>query len=139
MKTFKEYAELRDKSESSWFMPDLEQEKEELIRQANELNIPENKIIKAFPNGKLITLNSKIWNEMLNTESNNKDLNWKQIDSWKEKDVNGIKKALKDNTPLPAPIVLNYKNKYYCVAGNTRLSIAKLMNITPKVWMIKHK
>ena len=137
MITFKEFAELKDKGNQSWFKPNFKDEKNELIRQANTLSIPTKDIFQAFENGKLQTLNNTVWNKLQNTNSNSPTLNWKQINSWKDKAVNDIKIALQQNTPLPAPIILKYKNQYYCVAGNTRLSISNLLDITPKVWMIK--
>jgi hypothetical protein len=124
------------KENNTWFKPDLSEEKNELIRQANTLNIKKENIFQAFQNGKLQTISQSIWNKMENTNSNDKKLTWNQINSWENKDVKNIKNALKEKYPLPAPIVLKYKNKYYCVAGNTRLSMSKLLNVTPKVWMI---
>lgn len=122
---------------TTWTKPDFNEEKNELIRQAKELNIKTQDIFHAFENGKLISLTNTIWNKLKNTNSNDKNLNWKLINSWKNKDVENIKKALKQNKIIQAPIILNHKNNYYCVSGNTRLSISKLLDITPKVWLIK--
>lgn len=129
------YTGSKDKSHT-WHKPDFKEEKEELIRQADTLNIKHKDIFEAFNQGTLKNLKENIWEKLENTNSNDKNLNWNKTNSWKNKDVKGIKKALKENESLPAPIVLKFKNKYYCVAGNTRLSISKLLNITPKVWMI---
>jgi hypothetical protein len=137
MMTFKEFAEQKNKTTQSWYKPDFNQEKNELVRQSNALNISKKDIFEAFQNGKLQSLSQIVWSKLDNTNSNDKNLNWKLINSWKDKAVNDIKTAIEKNIPLPAPIVLKYKNNYYCVAGNTRLSISKLLDVTPKVWMIE--
>jgi len=137
MITFWEYLALTQKNRAMWVMPEFEKEKNELVRQANELNLDKEKMFDAFHNGKLVDLDPQVWSKMQNTESNHPDLSWEIVRAF-PKDVDIIIKGLQEGHALPAPIVLKYKGNYWCVAGNTRLSISKLMNITPKVWMITY-
>lgn len=135
MISFWEYLALTQKNRAMWVMPQFEVEKEELVRQAEDLNLDANKMFEAFHNGKLVDLDQQVWSKMQNTVSNDSDLSWNMIRAF-PKDVDIIIKGIEEGHALPAPIVLKYKGNYWCVAGNTRLSISKLMNITPKVWMI---
>ena len=122
---------------SSWYMPDLARERDELVRQAADLGIPLGDMVRAFEAGRLVTLGPGVWSGMLNTESNDPDLSLEMVKTWRDKDVGGITRALAEGLPLPAPIVLRHGGRHWCVAGNTRLCLSKLMGVTPKVWMIE--
>lgn len=122
---------------SNWHKPDINEEREELDRQTEELGLEPESIYDAFDAGSLILLDDDTWRRLENTDSNDPSLNWELIRSWRDKDVDNIISAIKEQASLPAPIVLESDNKAYCVAGNTRLSIAKLMGIVPKVWYIE--
>ena len=122
---------------SSWYMPDLARERDELVRQAADLGIPLGDMVGAFEAGRLVTLGPGVWSGMLNTESNDPDLSLEMVKTWRDKDIGGITRALAEGQPLPAPIVLRHGGRHWCVAGNTRLCLSKLMGVTPKVWMIE--
>lgn len=122
---------------SNWHKPDINEEREELDRQTEELGLEPVSIYDAFDAGSLILLDDDTWRRLENTDSNDPSLNWELIRSWRDRDVDNIISAIKEQASLPAPIVLESANKVYCVAGNTRLSIAKLMGIVPKVWYIE--
>lgn len=116
-----------------WVKPDLYEEKEEMVRQAKDLNIDEKTVKLAFVRAKLTTLDDTTWNKMKNTDSNDPKISMSKIKTWKEKDVNNITKGIKEGETLPAPMVLIHDGIPYCVAGNTRLSISKVLVVRPKV------
>lgn len=116
-----------------WVAPILNDEKGEMILMANSLRLPWNTIQQAFLKAELVTLERSIWSAMKNTDSTG-NINMAEIRTWEEtKDVDGILDALKTGKALAAPMVLIHEGVPYCVAGNTRLSIAKVLGIVPKV------
>lgn len=133
---FAEWFEIQQKIETPWHMPSVEDEKEELIRQAKSMVVPYRRLLQAFLDGKLVKLTKKAWRRLENTDSNDPLLDWKMIKTWK-KDWKNIKNGLKNGESMPAPIVLAHNGKLILVGGNTRLSIAKLMHKKPKIWLIK--
>jgi hypothetical protein len=72
---------------------------------------------------------------MQNTDSNNPNISMEKIETLKKdgKDVDRIITRIKEGETLPAPMVLIYNGIPYCVAGNTRLSISKVLGVRPKV------
>ena len=119
-----------------WHRPDLNEERGEFIRQARDLNINCEELMSAAKLSILIILNDSVWNAMKNTDSNADYLSWHEVNQWGCKDVKGIMSALLNRKSLPTPIVLIYENIPYRVAGNTRLSICKLLQIRPKILLI---
>ena len=116
-----------------WARPILNDEKGEMIQMANNLRLPWNTIQQAFLKAELTTLESSIWRAMENTDST-RAISMAEIRTWEDsKDVDGILDALKAGKDLAAPMVLIHEGVPYCVAGNTRLSIAKVLGIVPKV------
>jgi len=49
MMTFKEFAELKNKTTQSWYKPDFNQEKNELVRQSNALKYIKKRYIRSIP------------------------------------------------------------------------------------------
>jgi hypothetical protein len=127
---------ITDKSksvQSKWVKPNLKKEREEMERQAEDLNLDAETVQKAFERAKLTILDDTTWNKMKNTDSNDPKISMSKIKTWKEKDVNNITKGIKEGEALPAPMVLIHDEIPYCVAGNTRLSISKVLGVRPKV------
>lgn len=127
--TFRDWLEQR----SSWHAPELSSEYEELERQAADLGVPVGEMVRAFRGGRLVALEPGVWSGMLNTDSNDPRLSFETVRSWRDKDVEGIERALAEGLPLPAPIVLRHGGRHWCVAGNTRLSLSRLMGVAPMV------
>jgi hypothetical protein len=116
-----------------WARPILNDEKGEMIQMANNLRLPWNTIQQAFLKAELVTLERSIWSAMQNTDST-RNISMAEIRTWEDsKDVDGILEALKTGKDLAAPMVLIHEGVPHCVAGNTRLSIAKVLGIVPKV------
>ena len=118
-----------------WVKPDLYEEREEMVRQAKDLNIDEKTVKIAFVRGKITTLDDTNWFNMQNTDSNDPNISIEKIETWKKdgKAVDRIITRIKEGETLPAPMVLIYDGIPYCVAGNTRLSISKVLGVRPKV------
>jgi len=118
-----------------WVKPDLYEEKEEMVRQAKDLNIDEKTVKIAFIRAKITTLDDTTWFNMQNTDSNDPNISMEKIETWKKdgKAVDRIVTGIKKGEDLPAPMVLIHDGIPYCVAGNTRLSISKVLGVRPKV------
>jgi len=118
-----------------WVKPDLYEEREEMARQAKDLNIDEKTVKLAFVRAKITTLDDTNWLNMQNTDSNDPNISMEKIETWKKdgKAVDRIITRIKEGETLPAPMVLIYNGIPYCVAGNTRLSISKVLGVRPKV------
>lgn len=118
-----------------WVKPDLYEEREEMVRQAEDLNLDVKTVQIAFIRAKLITLDDATWNKMKNTNSNDPNISMEKIKTWKKdgKAVDDIIRGLEEGETIPAPMVLIHDGVPYCVAGNTRLSISKVLGVRPKV------
>ena len=118
-----------------WVKPDLYEEKEEMVRQAKDLNIDEKTVKIAFIRAKITTLDDTTWFNMQNTDSNDPNISMEKIETWKKdgKAVDRIVTGIKKGEAIPAPMVLIHDGVPYCVAGNTRLSISKVLGVRPKV------
>lgn len=94
-------------------------------------------IVKAFRNGVEIEIPTEVWGKLENTHSN--QIKMGEMDKVKKiaKDfdkTNPIKlaKALKSGV-YDRPMILKFADKYYLVAGNTRLSTAAALGMAPVV------
>ena len=110
----------------------------EIERTAEEFNTPIPDIRFAFENARENILTDKIWSKLENSDSfdvKNLDQAVKLANKYK-KDWKSIVKAIQDEKQLPLPMVLNYgPDKYYLVAGNTRLMIYRALGLQPIVLM----
>lgn len=111
-------------------------ELDELDRTAQEFNVPINDLQYAFEAGKESILTDDIWSKLENSESyqiQNLEQAVKLANKYK-KNWKSIVSAIQNEQQLPLPMVLNYaENKYYLVAGNTRLMIYKALGVQPIV------
>lgn len=119
-------------------LPELERTVQYLNREEG-IDISVDDIFNAFINSKEIILKKDIWSKLENTESNKikkgeinkvKDI----AKRYNKTDPMIIKKALgREN--YKRPLILKFNNRYYLVAGNTRLSTAAALGIEPKVFL----
>lgn len=119
----------------TWMKPSLDEEMDEFERTSKELNINKEQLIESFKDGELITLTDDIWRELKNT------------DSWKTKTMEDVKRlaieygknldSIINAKKLPAPIILKINNKFYLIAGNTRLMYSRANKINPLVYLIE--
>jgi|694.fasta_scaffold151870_4 hypothetical protein len=144
---FAEFDQLR--SEASKYLKNkyktLESEMDEIQRTVQDLNrenvldISVDDLLNAFKKSKEITLDKKIWSKLENTESNQIKRGQfdKVLDLAKKYDKtnpNNLKNQLKSGE-YKRPLILNFGDRYYLVAGNTRLSTAAAMGIKPRVYL----
>lgn len=136
--------ELLIESKEEWKEPTIEAEESDFEMLADQLDISLDKIKEAFDEGELKRLMPSVWDKLKNCDCKKansfKDIvdlsqklqkknpdyksNWKQF-----------KKDFKNNKPVKAPIVMKYGDDYYLVAGNTRLMVAKLMDVSPAIYL----
>lgn len=94
-------------------------------------------IVKAFRNASEIEIPLEIWGKLENTHSN-------QIKVGEMDKVRKIAKEFNKTNPTKLakslmggdyhrPMILKFKDRYYLVAGNTRLSTAAALGMTPMV------
>ena len=117
----------------NWLKPSLTEEMDEIIRQAQELGLPDSVLLAAFEEGTLAYLGQDDWLRMENTNSNDPRLTMKEVRSWTHRDTMSIIRSIWYGHDMPAPMILIYGEKLICVAGNTRLSVCKLLGVTPQV------
>jgi len=144
---FAEFDQLR--SEASKYLKNkyktLESEMDEIQRTVQDLNrenvldISVDDLLNAFKKSKEITLDKKIWSKLENTESN--QIKRGQFDKvlelakkYDKTNPNNLKNQLKSGE-YKRPLILNFGDRYYLVAGNTRLSTAAAMGIKPIVYL----
>jgi hypothetical protein len=117
-------------------MDEIERAVQDLSRDG-DIETTVKDVVSAFTKAKKVDLTKDIWSKLENTESNK----FKKGDI---KKVNAL--ALKYNKTSPlklkkallsgdydSPMILQFGDRYHLVAGNTRLSTAAALGITPKV------
>jgi len=117
-------------------MDEIERAVQDLSRDG-DIETTVKDVVSAFTKTKKVDLTKDIWSKLENTESNK----FKKGDI---KKVNAL--ALKYNKTSPlklkkallsgdydSPMILQFGDRYHLVAGNTRLSTAAALGITPKV------
>lgn len=117
-------------------MDEIERVVQDLSRNEG-IDISVKDVVKAFKNASEIQIPDEIWGKLENTESNH--IKMGDIDKVKEiakkyNKSNPMKlgKALKSGV-YDRPLILKFGDRYHLVAGNTRLSTAAALGITPVV------
>ena len=127
--------------------PDIEGEMDELQRAVQDLSRDENieisveQLVKAFNNSNEETLTNDIWGKLENTESN-------EIQKGDTNTVMKIAKMYNKTSPkilakaimngeYNRPLILKLGDRYILVAGNTRLSTAAAIGVSPKVFIAR--
>ena len=113
----------------------INNEREEILRAAEEEGIDEIELQNAFRSGKLVQLTDSIWSQIENTDSydirNRKDAI--TLANEYGKDWEPIDQAVKTGQELPLPLVLKHKDKLTLVGGNTRLMFYRAYKKYPEV------
>ena len=125
--------------------PNIKGEMEEIERATQDLNryhqfnVSVRDMVEAFEESKPIPLHPEIWNHLENTESN-------QIEAGDFKSVFRIADIYDKSNPIKLarklrdgsykyPLIVRFEDRYHLVAGNTRLSTAAALGITPMVFI----
>jgi hypothetical protein len=127
--------------------PDIEGEMDELQRAVQDLSRDEDvdisveQLVKAFNNSNEETLTNDIWGKLENTESNEiqkGDTNavMKIAKMYNKTSPKILAKAIM-NGEYNRPLILKLGDRYILVAGNTRLSTAAAIGVSPKVFIAK--
>jgi cytidyltransferase-like protein len=114
-------------------------EESEIERTAQVFNVPIPDMRYAFIAGDMVVLSDDVWSKLENSDSysvNSLEDAIKLANKY-GKDWKSTLDAIKDDDAVVSPpMVLNYdKDKYYLVAGNTRLMFSKALGKIPKVLM----
>lgn len=118
-----------------WTNPSMSHAEEGLENVSEELFLTKRSIIENFKKGKIVFLGKSILEKIKNSKSpkiesflelqdfihKKQKSNPEYIRDWKD-----IKNKLKNNQPVPAPIIMKYKQDYYLIDGNIRLTVARL-------------
>jgi cytidyltransferase-like protein len=128
--------ERKYQNQDDTFAAYVASEETEIERTAEEFNIPIPDVRYAFQAGSMAVLSDDIWSKLENSDSyevNSLDDAIKLATGY-NKDFDSTLAAIKADKTIDPPMVLNYdKNKYYLVAGNTRLMFYKALGKIPKV------
>lgn len=123
----------------------IEDEIEEIERTVIDLNQKENlgisikDVVESFMESEETTLTREIWDKLENTESNTIEKG--DFDSvqdianiYGKMNPNKLKKII-ESGEYKRPLILNFGDRYYLIAGNTRLMTAAAMGVEPKVFI----
>ena len=123
-----------------WRKPLISEEMPEFERTAVDLRINLRLLTSAFDSGELVELANWIWCLMVNTDSN-EVFSIAEAEAKAElygRDIARVFRGMTSHAILPAPIVLvRGDERPYLVSGNTRLMAARVLNVRPKVWLIR--
>jgi cytidyltransferase-like protein len=129
--------ERKYQNQDDTFADYVASEETEIERTAQEFNLPIPDVRYAFQAGSMVVLSDDIWSKLENSDSYEVNSLEDAVRLAKEygKDWKPTLDAIKDDDAVVTPpMVLNYdKDKYYLVAGNTRLMFYKALNKIPKV------
>lgn len=142
--------EFEHLQQEQWEKPSLEREFGEIDRTAKEFSQADkdlyNKIMWAFKNqfdsARLEILTDDIWSVLENTDSFH-ELSYgdeKKLSEIAEINKRPWKKKFSDiktGASMAAPIIFKMNGRYHKVSGNTRLMIARVLGIWPKVIFIR--
>jgi hypothetical protein len=114
---------------------EIERTVEDLSRKGIETSVDD--VVDAFRNGTEIEIPFEVWGKLENTHSN--QIKMGEMDKVKkiakEFDKTNPMKLAKDlkSGAYDRPMILKFDDRYYLVAGNTRLSTAAALGMTPMV------
>jgi len=121
-------------------MDEIERAVQDLSRDEG-INTSVKEVKTKFKNAEPRKLTKSIWSKLENTESNEIDKGdmesvEKIAKKYNKTDPNKLKKSIESGDYNP-PMIIQFGDRYHLVAGNTRLSTAAAMGITPKVLIVK--
>lgn len=135
-----------------WYKVGFSLEKDEFTRVAADFSPPGDRKILAeniksiqnyFTKSNLTTLDSMMWRKLENTDSWNtktlKDIEKAIKGNYKSSGNRSIENVLKEfvSGKVRAPVVMKYnKNQLTLIGGNTRLMVARVLDISPKVSLL---
>ena len=126
--------------------PDIEGEIEEIeemvirLKQLENLDISIEDVVRSLMESEETTLTREIWDKLENTESNtiekgDFDSARNIANSFEMKMTPDELQKIIETGEYERPLILNFDDRYYLIAGNTRLMTAAAMGIEPKVFI----
>lgn len=120
-------------------MDEIERVVQDLTRDEG-IDISVKEVVKKFNNSEPRKLSKSIWDKLENTESNkiekgDMDKVKKIAKKYNKTDPDKLKKSLESGNYNP-PMIIKFGDRYHLVAGNTRLSTAASLGMTPNVLII---
>ena len=114
---------------------EIERTVEDLSRKGIETSVDD--VVNAFRNGVEIEIPFEVWGKLENTHSNQikmgeMDKVRKIAKEFNKTNPTKLSKSLMGGT-YDRPMILKFGDRYYLVAGNTRLSTAAALGMTPMV------
>lgn len=111
------------------------------LKRDEDVEVSVDEIVKAFKNSNEETLSDDVWGNLENTESNeiekgDFDAVMDVANMYKKTNPKTLAKVLKSGE-YSRPLILNIRDRYILVAGNTRLCTAAAMGMKPKVFIGK--
>lgn len=139
-----------EKEISPFVFPNLESERGEIERVANEFAKEDptaftNKFIERSKGVGLVAMREEMWNALENTDSHDiKVGDWSAVENHavegnpkSPRDWQKLKSKIEGGESLDAPIVCEKGGKLHLVSGNTRLMVAKALGMVPQVLLVK--
>ncbi len=119
----------------NWVKPDVSHEIGEIERTSKTLGIPIDKIKIAIEKAEIVNLDDQVWSLLENTDSCDvqslEDV--ARLADQVSRDYKAIAEAYLAGKPMQSPIVIRHGNTFHLISGNTRLMVARALNIAPKV------
>ena len=114
---------------------EIERTVEDLSRKGIETSVDD--VVNAFRNGVEVEIPFEVWGKLENTHSNQikmgeMDKVRKIAKEFNKTNPTKLSKSLMGGT-YDRPMILKFGDRYYLVAGNTRLSTAAALGMTPMV------
>jgi hypothetical protein len=127
-----------------WCKPSYSEEEREFARVSLTLEIHLDELREGFTKGELVDLPNWMWCSLLNTDSNDVFSLAEAEERAKlyNRDLSRVVQGMSSRSTIPAPIVLSRGDSQgaprpYLMAGNTRLMACRVLNVRPKVWMMR--
>jgi hypothetical protein len=139
---------LLTENQINWKLPNLDGSQENLNALSDELFINKQNIINSFNNGKVSYLPASKIEKISNVNLGKIESFLDVVDFIQSKqksnpeyvrDWISIRDAIKNKEPIEAPIIMKYKKDYYLLDGQIRLMIARIIGVTPKVFMFYYQ
>ena len=134
----------------NWLKSKFNDESDEFDRVATDLSVGQpdaiwntnyKKLQSLYQSASLTLLNESVWRTLKNTDSNKpmtmKDIK-RVIQTSEIRDIYAVISEVVGSNAR-APIIINIDSNHILVAGNTRLMACRLLDIVPKVIIIKWK
>jgi len=126
-------------------LPNIKGEMDDIERAVQDLNryhhfdVSVRDMREAFEEAEPIPLYPEIWSKLENTESNQIELgDYSKVfyiaDKYDKSNPLKLAKKLLNDT-YKYPLIVRFNDQYHLVAGNTRLSTAAALGITPMVFI----